>query len=36
MITVISESVKIDITKIKLFMKMTGKIPQEINVIEGV
>lgn len=35
MITVIPESIKADLTKIKSYMKMTGKIPQGVNVIEG-
>lgn len=35
MITVIPESIKADIPKIKSYMKMTGKIPQGVNVIEG-
>jgi hypothetical protein len=35
MLSVVPESVKPDLNKIKAFIKMTTKIPAGINVIEG-
>jgi translation initiation factor 2 alpha subunit (eIF-2alpha) len=35
MVTVVPETVKPDLTKIKAFIKMTTRIPHGVNVIEG-
>lgn len=35
MVNVVPETVKPDLTKIKAFIKMTTKVPQGVNVIEG-
>lgn len=35
MVTVIPETVKPDITKIKAFIKMTSKVPDGVSLIEG-
>jgi hypothetical protein len=35
LITVVPESIKPDLTKIKAFIKMTTKIPAGVNLIEG-